>query len=251
MVDLANVEYKPTSRVIIVTGNYGSGKTEVAVNLALHLRRSGKTISIADLDVVSPYFRCREARDIMTAQGVRIVMPSGGLQFADLPVLLPEIRGMLNPEDDCISILDLGGDDVGARVLSSLHPIADSGFSPSLFLVVNANRPFTSTVSGCQKIIQSIEEASRLKVSGLVSNSHLMNDTTVQTILSGCFLTAEVSERSQIPIEFIAAMSGFARDPKVGALGVPVLEMERIMLPPWLSSGMEPNSLGAKDVFRH
>ena len=97
-------------RVVMVVGNYGSGKTEAAVNLALHLAKAGRRVQIADLDIVNPYFRSREARRLMEQHGIRVVVPPGDQAFADLPIILPEIRGMLNPPEGVLTLFDVGGE---------------------------------------------------------------------------------------------------------------------------------------------
>ena len=102
----------PGERLIIVVGNYGSGKTEVAVNLALRLASQGARVQLADLDLVNPYFRSREVRELLEAQGIRVVLPPPRLASSDLPIVVPEIRGMLRPPAGTRSIFDVGGDDV-------------------------------------------------------------------------------------------------------------------------------------------
>ena len=88
----AALEYVPEERVVLIVGNYGSGKTEVAVNLAIQLCQR-QSVSIADLDIVNPYFRCREARAEMEGRGIRVINPQGDYHAADLPIILPEVRG--------------------------------------------------------------------------------------------------------------------------------------------------------------
>ncbi len=175
---------RPGERVIAIVGNYGSGKTELSVNLALQLARAGRRVQIADLDIVNPYFRCREARVLMEAHDIRVVVPPGAQVFADLPIILPEIRGMLRPPDGVVTILDVGGDDVGARALASFRTsIADGEYE--LWQVINAKRPFTDTVDGCLRMKRAVEEASRWTVTGLLANSHLIDETTPGTVLDG------------------------------------------------------------------
>lgn len=117
------LDFVTDERLIMIVGNYGSGKTEVAVNVALFLARCGYKVQIADLDIVNLYFRCREARELMESSGIRVVVPPGTQASADLPIVLPEIKGMLRPKGDQISIFDVGGDPVGARILSSYNEI--------------------------------------------------------------------------------------------------------------------------------
>jgi len=231
-------EFFPEERLIMVAGNYGSGKTEVAVNLAMALAGGGLEVSIADLDIVNPYFRCREARDLMEKWGIRVVVPPKSMTWADLPIVVPEIRGMLDPEPEHANIFDVGGDDVGAKLLSSL--VESLGDKPyELWQVINSRRPFTETVEGCLKMRAEIEHASRLKMTGLVANSHLIGETTPAVILEGYRLAKQVSERAGIPLRCFTAMEGLADAPELAEIEVPLLRLERRMLPPWLKTGEE------------
>ncbi len=217
----------------MVAGNYGSGKTEVAVNLAIALSQEDQEVSIADLDIVNPYFRCREARTLMEEHQIRVVVPPASLTWADLPIVVPEIKGMLHPQDNQVSLFDVGGDEVGARLLSSFVESL-SGSPYALWQVVNSRRPFTDTVAGCLKMRDGIEKTSRLRVSGLVVNSHLMQETTPEVILEGYDLARKVSEQSGIPIVFVTAMEDLAEAPELGEVRSPVLRLKRYMLPPWI-----------------
>ena len=250
--------YCPSAPLVMIVGNYGSGKTEVAVNLALALRGAGREVRIADLDIVNPYFRCREARDLLEARGIRVVMPPGAQRYADLPIVVPEIKAMLRPRGDCVSLFDVGGDDAGAMLLSSLWEAL--GESPySLLQVINARRPFTDSLEGCLRMKSAIEEASRLKVTGLVSNTHLIDETTAETILEGYRLARAVSMRCGVPIAFVTAMGDLAEDAALRDLPAPVMRLERHMLPPWIArepedvrpsaSGPEP-APPARPIFR-
>jgi len=228
-------EYVPPERIILIVGNYGSGKTEVAVNLAIRLSAQQK-VSIADLDIVNPYFRCREARRDMEAYGIRVINPEGGYQAADLPIILPEIRGAAKGGEGTL-IFDVGGDDVGARVLSSLADIfADR--SCTMLQVVNAKRPFTETVDGCLKINGQIEQASRLRITGLVSNTHLLEETDSATVLEGLRLTREVGKAANLPVAFVTVNEELRGDFDVEQAGCPILWITRRMLPPWKLKSM-------------
>ena len=224
---------RSTDRVIAIVGGYGSGKTEVAVNLSLQLADAGVRVQIADLDLVNPYFRCREARDLMASRGIRVVVPPGTQVWADLPIVLPEIRGMLRPPDGTVSIFDVGGDDVGAKALASFRTsIADGDYQ--LWQVVNAKRPFTSSVTGCLEMRRAIEHASRWKVTGLLVNSHLIDATTPATVLEGWHLARAVAAEGDVPIRGVAVMAPLADDAELAAIDVPILRLHRHMRPPWL-----------------
>lgn len=235
-------------RLVMIVGNYGSGKTEIAVNLALQLARAGRHVQIADLDIVNPYFRSREARRLMEAHGIRVVVPPGTQAFADLPIILPEIQGMLHPPEGTTTLFDVGGDDVGARALASFRPaIGDAPYA--LWQVVNAKRPFTRDVEGCLAMQGELEAASRLRVTGLLANAHLIEHTTVDTVLEGWRLASAVREASGRPVRGVAVMRELADDPALDAVDAPLLVMERHMLPPWIQAGEASLTSSADEVL--
>jgi hypothetical protein len=230
-----DLEYLPEHRIVVIVGNYGSGKTEVAVNLAIRLSGT-RPVSIADLDIVNPYFRCREARTEMEASGIRVINPEGDLHAADLPIVLPEIRGSIQKGEGTL-IFDVGGDDVGAKVLSSLADVF-AGAPYTMLQVVNARRPFTETVEGCLRIRREIEASSRLGINGLVSNTHLMEETDEATVLDGLRLTREVGSAAGIPIAFVTADDKLRDNLDTSKTGCPILWIRRRMLPPWRLKSM-------------
>ena len=225
-----NLEYSPEERIVLIVGNYGSGKTEVAVNLAIRLAAQ-QAVSVADLDIVNPYFRCREARREMESLGIRVINPEGDFHAADLPIILPEIRGAVL-EGAGTLIFDVGGDDAGARVLSSLADLFE-GRSYTMLQVLNAKRPFTETVEGCLRIKSEIEAASRLRITGLVSKTHLMEETDAATILAGLRLARQVGQAADVPVAFVTANEDLPGGFEAPEAGCPVLWIKRRMLPPW------------------
>lgn len=220
--------------IVIIVGNYGSGKSETAVNLAFHRRRAGLDVSIVDLDLVNPYFRTREARESLRCQGINVILPDEKYMHADLPILSPKVAGIIKTTSD-LTILDAGGDDVGVTVLAAL---ADSlaGKLVHMLQVVNPYRPFTETVEGCMKIKEEIEFSSKLKVTGWVSNANLIDHTTPNDIYKGYDLVQELSRISGIPVEFITATSALMDELDLERIHCPVLPIERTLPPPWWRS---------------
>jgi hypothetical protein len=219
-------------RVIIFAGGYGSGKTEVAVNYAIYLARQGRLpLNIIDLDIVNPYFRSREAARPLKELGINVIIPEGERCSADLPIILPQVKGAIENQSERV-ILDVGGDDVGARVMSSMADAFKPGDYEMLF-VLNANRPFTSDLESSLKMKTEIETACRLKFTGLVSNTHLIDETDEDTILKGLNLAGEISKAAGIPIKFISAKADVLDKIKPEVLNCPVLPLERYMLKPW------------------
>lgn len=223
---------RPNERVVVVVGAYGSGKTEIAVNLALGLARAGRRVQIGDLDLVNPYFRCREARELMESNGIRVVVPPGAQAFADLPIVMREIPAMLHPPEETVTILDVGGDDVGARSLAAFRPLLRDG-DYELWQVLNAKRPFTEEPAACVQAIRSIETASRWAVSGLLSNAHLIDETTPDVVVEGWRVARDVARQTGLELRGVTVMGSLAADPALAELDAPVFELERHMLPPW------------------
>lgn len=217
--------------VVAIVGNYGSGKTEVAINLAAHCRAAGATVRIADLDLVNPYFRTRDAREPMNALGIEMVLPPGAFLHADLPILTPAVAGMLQRPCD-LTILDVGGDDAGATVLAALGD-AFSAQSYRMLQVVNPFRPFTQTREGCLQIRQEIEAASRLKINGLVGNANLIEETRSEHILDGYAFVKELSGESGLPLEWITVPEPLLEEVAAGIDDCPLLPIRRQLVPPW------------------
>ncbi len=226
---------KISKAIIIIVGGYGSGKSEVAVNLARflvgHLPESRKPISIVDLDIVNPYFRSREATGQLERMGIRAIHPKGGEQYADLPIILPDIKAGI-VQNSGTMVLDVGGDDVGARVLSSLAGSFEED-AYDLWFVLNANRPFTADVEGSLKMMREIESSSRLKFTGLISNTHLLEQTSEETVLSGLKLARKVSRETGLPIAFVSALREILERMDAASIKVPVLPLSRALLKPW------------------
>jgi hypothetical protein len=225
------------TRVLMIVGGFGCGKTEVSVNLALQLAQSGRPVQIADMDLVNPYFRCREARELMERHHIRVVAPPGEQAWADVPIILPEIAGMLNPSEGMLTLFDVGGDDVGARALAAFRSMIDEG-SYELWQVINSKRPFSDTPERCAQMRSLIEHASRLHVTGLLVNSHLVEGTTPDIVLEGLALGREVAAQQDLPVRGLAVMDELADDPALapgqGGVDVPMLRLTRRMLPPWI-----------------
>lgn len=225
---------KLLKQVIVIVGGYGSGKSEVAVNLARYLlinQEVTENISIADLDIVNPYFRSREAGEQLDKLGIKSIIPIGENFHADLPIILPQIKGAIqNPQGKLI--LDVGGDDVGARVLSSLGGAFEKE-TYDLLLVLNASRPFTADVDGSCKLIKSIEESSRLKFTGIIANTHLMDNTTPEIIYEGLKLAKKVSKKTGLPIKFLSVVNEMVNKINFDKIDVPIIVLNRSLLKPW------------------
>lgn len=221
------------SGVVIIVGNYGSGKTEVAINLAIDQKDRGHKVSLADLDLVNPYFRTREARQVLTAHGIEMILPPDELLQADLPVLAPQVAGAIRKTDD-LTILDVGGDHVGARILSALADAFRSlDQTVHIIQVINHFRPNTATVGGCLRMRAAIEAAARMEVSGWAGNSHLMDETTIEHIGQGYAFLKQLSAETALPLKFITVSQELLPGAAALNLECPLLTIRRQLVPPW------------------
>jgi hypothetical protein len=221
--------------IVVIVGNYGSGKTEVAINLALACRPREDDVRLVDLDLVNPYFRTREARDLLKANAIDLVLPPAPYLNADLPIVSPAVSGAIRRAGP-LTILDVGGDEAGATVLASLAD-AFRGQKVQMLQVINSHRPNTNTVAGCQAMRAEIEAAAHLSVNGWIGNDHLMAATTPDTVREGYRFASEVSRASGLPLAFITAPQALIDRLDLNVIGCPVLPIQRQLIMPWQMAG--------------
>jgi hypothetical protein len=222
--------------IVIIVGNYGSGKSEVSINLAVAARGRGMSVSLVDLDLVNPYFRAREARELLEAEGIEVILPAEHLLQADLPILVPQVAGRAGAPGD-LHILDVGGDDAGATVLAALDGAFGRAEAPLKMLqVVNPFRPNTDSVEGCMKIRDAIESSSRLSVTGWIGNANLIDETTADHVIRGAEIMTALAAASGLPVEFITAPAGVLAGMDPAAFPWPVLPIRRQLVPPWVGA---------------
>ena len=216
-------------RIQIITGHYGSGKTEYAVNLALHLNQTHEHVALADMDIVNPYFRSYEQAKRLEDNGIRVIVTSCG-GIADIPAINPEVMSIFQQEM-WTGVLDIGGDPIGARVLARFAPQLKTEDFDLLF-VLNANRPETKDVESALQYMRDIEAECRQKVTGIVNNTHLCGETTAEDILKGAALARALSERTSLPVIHHAVQKKFVEQVQ-DKLSEPVLPMNIYMKKPW------------------
>ena len=218
-----------THRVSIVTGHYGTGKTEFAVNLALQLAALDHKVMVADLDIVNPYFRSRERKALFQEAGIRLISSSQGCSDADVPALPAELLTILENRD-ITGVLDIGGDPVGARVLARFNDkIITEDYQ--LIYVLNANRPEVRSPEAAIAYLRGIEATTSLTCTGIVNNTHLCGETTPEEIRKGARLAEAVSRETGIPVLCHVAEERFV--PELSDLSEPVFPITIQMKKPW------------------
>lgn len=186
-------------RITILAGHYGSGKTNIAVNLAFSMKREGKRVSVCDLDIVNPYFRTKDSLDDFQKAGIPLISS----EFANTNVDVPALpQAMYAVVDDCKShfVLDIGGDDRGALALGRLAPAIIEENNFEMLLVVNFFRPLTRDNQSMLEVMKEMEQAAGIRFTGIVNNSNLGEETTPEDVLSTVEKARSFSELCALPI---------------------------------------------------
>lgn len=215
----------------IFAGHFGSGKSEIAINFAYKSLKNGNGKPyIIDLDIIKPYFRSRMVRNLLLSSGIEIIVPEGDRVFADLPILMPQVKGLIKNKDKFL-IFDVAGDPEGARVLSIFsEEIKERNYN--FYLVINIKRPKTEDLEGNLKMFEEIEKNSKLKINGIVSNTHLMEETTPDVVLEGFKIAKEISNLKKIPIWGVVMTKEIAQKIPKDLIDSPIFKIEQYLLPP-------------------
>ncbi len=186
------------SRYTIVTGHYGSGKTNLAVNLAVDFAQRGERVTIVDLDIVNPYFRTADFKKLFDELGIRLIAPPYANSNLDLPVLSAEVFSVF-ADDASRVIFDVGGDDAGAVALG-MYRFHFSQVNYDLLYVINRYRYLTRTPDEACELLAEIEAASRLKATGIANCSNLARETSAEDILASATFAQQVSNALGLPL---------------------------------------------------
>lgn len=191
------MEYK---RITLFAGHYGSGKTNIAVNYALELKKREERVLLADMDIVNPYYRAKDSAYDMESAGIRVISSFFANSNVDLPALPQEIYSIVD-DRSYKAVIDVGGDDRGALALGRLVPKIIKENDYEMLLVINRFRPLTRDVEGINDVVSEIEAACRLPFTAIVNNSNLGAETTAEDIIDSMNYANEVSARCGLPIK--------------------------------------------------
>ncbi len=188
-------------RITILCGHYGSGKTNVALNLAFSLRRSGEDVLIADLDIVNPYFRTKDSIDLLKKYDIPLICSEYAGTNVDIPALPAEMY-TLTQDQTKKAVLDIGGDDRGALALGRLAPDIIKENDYDMLAVVNCYRPLTANADATIEVLREIEYAAGIRFTGLVNNSNLGEETAEDDVLATLKYAEEIADKMSLPIRF-------------------------------------------------
>jgi len=190
---------KNFKRLTLLCGHYGSGKTNVAVNLAFYLKEQYNNVVVADLDIVNPYFRTKDSSDDFKARGIELICSEYANTNVDMPAL-PADMYRLTADKSIAAVIDVGGDDRGAYALGRLVPEIKAENNFEMLMVINGYRPLTPDAESTIEVMREIEAASGLKFTGLINNSNIGEETTPKDVIDSIKYANEVSEASGLPI---------------------------------------------------
>ena len=190
------------NKAVIITGHYGSGKTNIAVELALEYARAGERVCVVDLDIVNPYFRTADFSELFEQNGIHLAAPKYANTNLDIPALGIDMYALLSGYDRVV--VDVGGDDAGAVALGQYAQVLKS-FGYEMLYVVNRFRLLTHSAAEAVELLRDIEQVSQLKVTGVINNSNLGQETTAEDVLGSVVYAEECAAELGVPLVFTAA----------------------------------------------
>jgi len=215
-------------RLKIIIGAYGSGKSEISVNLALEMRKTAPEdkILLADLDIVNPFYRSADAAGVLEENNIRLISPMYANSNVDAPVLSGEVYVIFD-DDSYRGVFDIGGEDMGATILGSMRSRLNNT-GAELLMAVNTRRPFTSTADEIIIMASELQEASKMKITGLINNTNILEQTTAQDVIEGEKILLEVSQKTGIPLVLTTVMEGVMSEKELLRIKTPeVIQMRR------------------------
>ncbi|MBP5655494.1 MAG: hypothetical protein J6X33_08265 [Clostridiales bacterium] len=211
-------------RLTIVVGAYGSGKSEISVNIAMALRQaypSPSKILLADMDIVNPFYRSADAGEALEQLGIKVVAPAYARSNVDSPILTGEMYIVFD-DPDYIGVFDIGGEDMGAVVLGSLKSRLEK-IPHQILMAVNTLRPFTSDPVQIAQMTYELSQAAGQPVTGYINNTNLLGETSPDMISEGESLILKASQITGVPLLLTSVMGSSAGITS----SVEIFEMER------------------------
>ncbi len=198
-------------RITLLCGHYGSGKTNVAVNMAYDLKKKYEKVVIADLDIVNPYFRTKDSSGEFEDLGIRLICSEYAGSNVDIPAM-PQQMYSLTDNREQMAIIDVGGDDRGALALGRIAPAIIEENDYEMIFVINCYRPLTRDADSTVEVMREIEVAAKIKFTAIINNSNLGEETTAEDVLASLEYAKEVSELTNLPIKCTAVDNRISSD---------------------------------------
>ncbi len=221
-------------KVEVYCGAYASGKSETAINRARQYVAKGEKITLVDLDSVEPAYTLRPLVGTLTDMGMNVVAQTNyeGLGEAATYVNGEQINCLRNEGD---IIIDVGYGAGGLDILDIINDI-DKEEHLNIYLVINTSKFETSSVENILEYIEfskGLEARPWKKFSGLISNTHLGDETTKEDVINGYEMIKEAAQKVGLPIFAIGVAEAIADG----------FESEYDDVPVWVYKRMMPTAL--------
>ena len=215
-------------QIIVLIGNYGSGKTEIALNLAVNAAGKGLNTLVIDLDKVNDYFRMSDRVELLTDRNINVVSPTFAGKGVTPSSMSSAVASAFDGDWDYV-VFDVGGDAAGSLSLGRYNTDF-SALQPGqlhVYDIVNVFRPMSGTPEKILDLKEEMEGFARLQVTGFVNNANLLNYASADDLRRGYDVLRETSLMSGIPIvhttgrrEYLEAFLADGRDPQF--IGEPI-----------------------------
>lgn len=198
-------------RLVLFAGHYGSGKTNIAVNVAIDMKRNGYNVAIADLDIVNPYYRTKDSEDELEAAGVPLISSEYANSNVDVPALPQEMYSLVDNKDR-YCVIDIGGDDRGALALGRYTPFILEENNYEMLLVINQYRPLTRDLESTLEVMREMEAAGGIPFTGIVNNSNLGRDTTAADVIATDAYAREIAAATGLCLRMTTVKEDIAEE---------------------------------------
>lgn len=224
------------TKFTVLIGNYGSGKTELALNLAINSAKAGKSTALVDLDIVNPYFRSAEQRELLEQNGVELIASDYACTGIDLPIVSAKVNKTFVGGFDEV-VFDVGGDNVGATALGRyFYEFENVRENVNAYYVVNTRRPLAHTPDDICQMLNTIQNASRMKLTGFINNTNLAAQSNADLLIEGDEIMREVTGRTGLEVKYVSGVKSTLQ--QLAAKNAPckgeLLEIVTYMRPSWL-----------------
>lgn len=193
-------------KINIITGHYGSGKTNVSVNMALDLAEKGEKVTVVDLDIVNPYFRTADFKELFGEHNISLTVPTYANSNLDIPALGFDMNGIADREG--YIIIDVGGDDEGAKALGRYRKVFEK-YDTQMLYVINRCRYLTKEPAVALQLMYEIENASGMKCDGIINNTNLGRETDRDIVLGSVAYADEVCREAGLPLVAVTAEASY------------------------------------------
>lgn len=223
---------KKIMKYVILLGNYGSGKTEISLNMAINAANEGKKTVLVDMDIVNPYFRSSESEKMLNEKGIKVIKPCFANTMVDVPSLPPDIYTPFDSECD-FAVFDAGGDPVGAAALGVLSEyFTRAEEETEAYYVVNTLRPLQDSPQSILDMLYQIQSRSGAKITGIINNTNLSIDTTPEMLEESQKIVSEVCILSGINQVYISGTEEILK--RIPDFKIPFFTIKTYTRPTWL-----------------